>query len=63
MIIRKISDVTPVEWGNGLSHRFLVERDGMGYSLTDTIVWAGTSSPCSTASIWRRATASAGGAQ
>ncbi|MFI9589935.1 ectoine synthase [Nonomuraea sp. NPDC052265] len=45
MIIRKISDVTPVEWGNGLSHRFLVERDGMGYSLTDTIVWAGTSSP------------------
>jgi L-ectoine synthase len=44
MIIRKHSEVTPVEWGNGLSRRFLVERDGMGYSLTDTIVWAGTTS-------------------
>lgn len=44
MIIRRLPDVVPVEWGNGLSHRFLVEDDGMGYTLTDTIVWAGTSS-------------------
>ena len=33
-----------VEWGNGLSRRFLVEADGMGYSLTDTIVSKGTRS-------------------
>ncbi|MBB6549782.1 ectoine synthase [Nonomuraea rubra] len=45
MIIRKLSEVEPVAWGNGLSHRFLVEDDGMGYTLTDTTVWAGTSSP------------------
>ena len=33
-----------VEWGNGNSRRFLIEKDGMGYSLTDTIVNAGTES-------------------
>lgn len=44
MIIRKTSDVTPVEWGNGTSQRFLVAGDGMGYTVTDTIVRAGTRS-------------------
>lgn len=44
MIVRRLSDLTPVEWGNGLSRRFLVEQDGMGYTLTDTIVRAGTRS-------------------
>jgi L-ectoine synthase len=44
MIVRRLSEVTAVEWGNGLSRRFLVEADGMGYSLTDTIVRAGTRS-------------------
>ncbi|ALG12573.1 ectoine synthase [Kibdelosporangium phytohabitans] len=44
MIIRSIDDVKTVEWGNGLSRRFLLEADGMGYTLTDTLVRAGTKS-------------------
>ncbi|MEV7775656.1 ectoine synthase [Kitasatospora sp. NPDC086791] len=44
MLIRDIADVKTVEWGNGLSRRFLVADDGLGYSLTDTIVNAGTKS-------------------
>lgn len=44
MIIRTLTDVTTVEWGNGLSRRFLLESDGMGYTVTDTIVRAGTRS-------------------
>jgi len=36
--------VKTVEWGNGLSRRFLLEADGMGYTVTDTIVRAGTKS-------------------
>jgi L-ectoine synthase len=44
VIVRKLSDVLTVEWGNGLSRRFLLEEDGMGYTLTDTIVHAGTRS-------------------
>jgi len=44
MLIRKLDDVKSVEWGNGLSRRFLLEADGMGYTLTDTIVRAGTKS-------------------
>jgi L-ectoine synthase len=44
MIIRKLEDVKTVEWGNGLSRRFLLEADGMGYTVTDTIVRAGTKS-------------------
>jgi len=44
MIIRKLEDVKTVEWGNGVSRRFLLESDGMGYTVTDTIVNAGTKS-------------------
>lgn len=44
MIVRQLDSVTTVEWGNGLSRRFLVEADGMGYTVTDTIVRAGTKS-------------------
>lgn len=44
MIIRKLSDVKTVDWGNGLSRRFLLATDGMGYTLTDTVVSAGTKS-------------------
>jgi L-ectoine synthase len=44
MIIRKLEDVKTVEWGNGLSRRFLLEADGMGYTMTDTIVNKGTRS-------------------
>ncbi|EBA17657.1 L-ectoine synthase [Roseobacter sp. SK209-2-6] len=31
-----------VHWGNGTSHRMLVEEDGMGFTLCHTIVHAGT---------------------
>lgn len=44
MIIRTIEDVPTIEWGNGLSRRFLLHSDNMGYTLTDTIVRAGTES-------------------
>ena len=44
MLIRKLESVKTVEWGNGLSRRFLLESDGMGYTVTDTIINAGTTS-------------------
>lgn len=48
MIIRKLSEVTNTErdvaWGNGQSRRFLLAQDGMGYSLTDTVIDAGSES-------------------
>jgi L-ectoine synthase len=48
MIIRKLSEVTntdrDVAWGNGQSRRFLLAQDGMGYSLTDTVIDAGSES-------------------
>ena len=45
MIIRVLENVPSIEWGNGLSRRFLLNADNMGYTLTDTIVYAGTKSP------------------
>lgn len=48
MIIRRLKDIVGTErdvfWGNGQSRRFLLERDGMGYSMTDTVINAGTES-------------------
>jgi L-ectoine synthase len=44
MIVRNIDTVPTVEWGNGLSRRFLVADDGVGYTVTDTLVRAGTKS-------------------
>jgi L-ectoine synthase len=44
MIIRDLSTVKTVDWGNGLSRRFLLDADGVGYTVTDTIVRAGTTS-------------------
>jgi L-ectoine synthase len=44
MIVRRLAEVTTVDWGNGLSRRFLLESDGMGYTVTDTTVRAGTKS-------------------
>lgn len=44
MIIRTLESVLSIEWGNGLSRRFLLHSDNMGYTLTDTIVRAGTKS-------------------
>lgn len=44
VIVRHISTATTVEWGNGLSRRLLLASDAMGYTVTDTIVSAGTAS-------------------
>jgi L-ectoine synthase len=44
MIVRSLHEATAVNWGNGVSRRFLLARDGMGYTVTDTIVTAGTKS-------------------
>ncbi|WP_431045530.1 ectoine synthase [Streptomyces sp. P1-3] len=44
MIIRRLAEVPSVDWGNGLSRRFLLDSDGMGYTVTDTVVSAGTKS-------------------
>ena len=48
MIVKSLDKLigTPrdVEWGNGNSRRFLIEQDGMKFSLTDTIVKAGSRS-------------------
>ena len=48
MIIRSLDDIIGTDrdvfWGNGQSRRFLIEKDGMGYSLTETIINAGSES-------------------
>jgi L-ectoine synthase len=44
MIVRHIDEVPSVDWGNGLSRRFLTQSDNMNYTITDTIVLAGTKS-------------------
>jgi L-ectoine synthase len=48
MIVRSLEEIAgserDVAWGNGQSRRFLLDRDGMGYSLTDTTVTAGSES-------------------
>lgn len=44
MIVRNSKDVPAIEWGNGTSRRFLVANDGLGYTVTDTLVYAGTKS-------------------
>lgn len=44
MIFRSRDEVKHVEWGNGTSHRFLLESDGMGFTLCHTSVRAGTKS-------------------
>jgi L-ectoine synthase len=45
MIVRAKSALNPVEWGNGLSFRFLTEQDGMGFTVAHTVVRAGSKSP------------------
>lgn len=48
MIIKELGKIENTErdvaWGNGQSRRFLIESDGMGYSLTDTLINAGSES-------------------
>lgn len=46
MIIRTLRDIAgtdrDVNWGNGQSRRFLIEKDGMGFAFTETLILAGT---------------------
>ncbi|MEO1198893.1 MAG: ectoine synthase [Pseudomonadota bacterium] len=46
MIVRKLSEIAGTErdvnWGNGQSRRFLLEKDGMGFAFTETLILAGT---------------------
>ncbi|MFK3672341.1 ectoine synthase [Leifsonia aquatica] len=44
MFAKSKDDVAPVHWGNGTSHRLLVESDNMGFALAHTVVHAGTES-------------------
>ncbi len=44
MIVRNSNNVPAIEWGNGTSRRFLVADDGVGYTVTDTLVRAWTKS-------------------
>ena len=48
MIVRRLEEMMgserDIHWGNGQSRRFLLERDGMGFTVTDTVVNAGTES-------------------
>ncbi|MBI1249173.1 L-ectoine synthase [bacterium] len=49
MIVRSLDDIkgteSDVEGGNWASRRLLLARDGMGFSLHDTILRAGTTTP------------------
>ena len=48
MIIKRLNEIVDTErdifWGNGQSRRFLLVKDGMGFSLTDTVIEANTES-------------------
>src|SRR4051794_23223372 len=44
MIVRTKGEVRAVNWGNGTSYRFLLEEDGMGFTMCHTVVAAGTKS-------------------
>jgi L-ectoine synthase len=44
VIVRRLEDAISVDWGNGFSRRLLLASDGMGFTIADTIVNAGTSS-------------------
>jgi len=46
MFVRTLDEIIGTErdvnWGNGQSRRLLIESDGMGFALLDTIIRAGT---------------------
>ncbi|MET7468319.1 ectoine synthase [Micromonospora sp. NPDC005686] len=44
MIVRTREQIEPVEWGNGLSYRYLLTTDKMGFTVCHTVVRAGTKS-------------------
>jgi L-ectoine synthase len=44
MIVRSQSEARTVDWGNGLSHRYLLAADRMGFTICHTTVRPGTKS-------------------
>lgn len=44
MIVRNQIEARTVDWGNGLSHRYLLDADQMGFTICHTTVRAGTKS-------------------
>jgi L-ectoine synthase len=48
MIVRTLAQIIgsdrDIEWGNGRSRRFLLQGDGLGFALCDTLVRAGSES-------------------
>ncbi len=44
MLVRGPEDVKVVEWGNGLSYRYLVQADKMGFTVCHTYVNPGSKS-------------------
>jgi L-ectoine synthase len=44
MFVRDRQSVEAVDWGNGTSHRLLVQRDGLGFGVAHTVVNAGSES-------------------
>ena len=44
MIIKNLKELKAVQWGNGTSTRFLVDRDKMGFTVTYTIINQGSES-------------------
>jgi L-ectoine synthase len=44
MIVRDQTQARTVDWGNGLSHRYLLAADRMGFTICHTTVRAGTKS-------------------
>ncbi|WP_018680899.1 ectoine synthase [Actinokineospora enzanensis] len=44
MIVRSRAEVACVDWGNGLSYRFLLRQDNMGFTVAHTTVRANTKS-------------------
>jgi L-ectoine synthase len=44
VIVKRREEVGAIDWGNGTSYRFLLESDGMGFTLCHTVVRAGSKS-------------------
>ncbi|EKE16555.1 MAG: hypothetical protein ACD_11C00002G0004 [uncultured bacterium] len=44
MIVKNIKDLreNSIEWGNGISTRFLLEKDNLGFTVTHTTINAGS---------------------
>ena len=62
MIVRTLDEVIKsedryVESSNWTSRRFLVKKDGMGFSLSETIIHEGSETEIWYKTTWRRVTA------